>query len=251
MIHPAITKVNIIGVDIAAVNLNSALETLTRNLESLRGQYVCVSNVHTTVHASEHPDYATVQNAAYMCVPDGKPLSIVGKLRGFPQMGRVTGMELMDALFRTSSRHFFYGNTEACLNTMQQNLKRDYPDIQIAGAIASVFRPLTADENTDIVRQINESQADYVWVSLGAPRQEIFMNRNQEAIRAVMVGVGGAFNIFAGLAKRAPDWMQRNSLEWLFRWMQEPRRLAKRYIVTNSKFIVYLLFKKNGLIRSG
>lgn len=244
-----IQRVAVIGVPISAVNMDSTLSLIHEGLVdgSARGSYVCVSNVHTTVMAHDDPEYLLVQKSSFLTLPDGKPLSIAGS-RLVPQMARVTGPDLMRRIFEdprfAGCSHYFYGNTESNLAKLIERLGQLYPAIKIAGFEPSVFREMPEEEENELCDRFNRSGADFVWVGLGAPRQECFCFRCSKKTRSVFVGVGGAFNILAGITPEAPKWMKNASLEWLYRLIQEPRRLFKRYTVTNSRF-VYLL-KKEG-----
>ena len=241
------TRVNIIGVPISVVNMESCISFLFSNWDAVHGNYVCVSNVHTTVMAHDDPQYYKVQAESLLSVPDGKPLSVIGRKK-FPQMNRVTGPDLMRRLFEESKekkiRHYFYGTTQENLNALLEYLKVNYPQLSIVGCEPSLFRPLTIQEETELCDRINESKADFVWVALGAPRQEKFCAKLSKNTNAVWIAVGGAFNVISGVIPRAPQWMQDHSLEWLYRWSKEPKRLFKRYAETNSKFIFYLIKEK-------
>lgn len=232
----------VIDVPITATNMDDTLGFIKENIQAIKGEYICVSNAHTTVMAHDDPAYFRVQTESLMSVPDGKPLSVVGS-RSVPTMGRVTGPDLMRELFAVSTkhgyRHFFYGNKQENLDVLLEALQRDYPGLCICGSEPSVFREMTMEEEAELAKRINETKPDFVWVALGAPRQECFCHRMRGRIDGLMVGVGGAFNILAGITPEAPVWMQNLSLEWLYRLIQEPRRLFKRYFVTNSKFIYY------------
>ncbi|MBR2523973.1 MAG: WecB/TagA/CpsF family glycosyltransferase [Clostridiales bacterium] len=237
-------RVEIIKVPISAVNMETCLSSIFGDFESLRGQYICVSNVHTTVMAHDDPDYFRVQSESFMSVPDGKPLSVIGRKKA-PGMDRVTGPDLMREIFMRSKdtpfRHYFYGNTRENLDALIAQLKTDYPWLVIAGSEESVFRDMTPEEEDALAERINETSPDFVWVALGAPRQELFCHRMTGKINGLMIGVGGAFNILSGVVRDAPVWMKKCGMEWLFRLMMEPRRLFKRYAVTNTKFIWYYL----------
>lgn len=232
---------NILGVRIAAIDMEWLISYLGQNFDMLRGDYICVSNVHTTVLSYEDADYRWIQNEGLMAIPDGGPLSALGKKRGYPAMGRITGPDLMERLFEISSqkgyRHYFYGSTEENLQNLCKRLKEKYPDLQIVGTYSPPFRELDEIEDIEIVKQINATTPDFLWIGLGAPKQEIFMARHQGKVHALMIGVGAGFAYHAGQIKRAPMWMQRNNLEWLYRLLQEPGRLFVRYLRTNTKFI--------------
>lgn len=240
-----IKRVDIIGVPISAVNMESCMGCVFSDFDKMRGKYICVSNVHTTVMAHDDPEYFKVQEKSIMSIPDGKPLSVIGR-KQYPEMDRVTGPDLMRKIFKEKNnlRHFFYGNSKDNLEKMIMALHRDYPDIIIAGYEPSVFRDMSEEEEAELAKRINMTNPDFVWVALGAPRQELFCSRMENRINGLMVGVGGAFNILAGIVPEAPLWMQKLSMEWFYRFLQEPKRLFKRYAVTNTKFIWYLLTKK-------
>ena len=228
------------GVNIAVTNMAQTVQYIENNLEKLRGKYICVSNVHTTVMAHDNPAYRNVQNSAAIALPDGKPLSVVSRKRGYTEAERVTGPDLMGELFARENglKHFFYGDKEETLQILQQKLKEKYPDIQIAGMISPPFRSLSQEEEKAYIQQINDSGADIIWIGLGAPKQENWMYEHQGMLHGVMIGVGAGFSYHAGLIKRAPEWMQKMSLEWLYRLMQDPVRLFKRYFTTNLKFLL-------------
>jgi len=231
----------ILGTNICVTDMNKTVEYLTGNLEQLRGKYICVSNVHTTIIAFRDKDYQAVQNAAAMALPDGKPLSIVSKGRGFPEAGRVPGPDLMPKIFELSKekeyRHFFYGSKPETLKKLEENLRRKYPYLQIVGMYAPPFRRLTEEEDQQVIQLINASKPDFIWVALGAPKQEIWMNAHMDRLSGIMIGVGAAFDFHAGTVKRAPKWMQEICMEWLHRILQDPVRLMPRYIGTNFSFL--------------
>ncbi|MBW3078674.1 WecB/TagA/CpsF family glycosyltransferase [Bifidobacterium simiiventris] len=232
---------NIMGVNIAAIDMEWLLAFTNAHIKELSGDYMCVSNVHTTVTASEDTDYCAVQNGGIMAIPDGGPLSSVGRRRGFEKMRRTTGPSYMGEILAISAqhnyRHYFYGSTEETLSALRKALLKQYPGLQIAGMYSPPFRPLTGEEDTDIVEKINETAPDFVWVGLGAPKQEKWMAAHQGKVHGFMIGVGAGFDYYAGNIERAPEWMQKHNLEWVYRLIQDPKRLFKRYLVTNTKFI--------------
>lgn len=234
------SRVKIIGVPISAVNMDECIHFLMKNWNQLKGNYICVSNVHTTVMAHDNPLYFKVQAESLLSVPDGKPLSVIGK-KYYPKMDRVTGPDLMRRIFNESKnrsfKHYFYGTTRENLDKLLEKIEADYPWITVVGSEASVFRPMTDAEETQLIDRINATNPDFVWVALGAPRQEEFCYRNEGKIRGLMIGVGGAFNVVSGVIDEAPRWVQDIGMEWFYRLMKEPRRLYKRYITTNTRFI--------------
>lgn len=232
---------NIMGVNIAAINMKWLLKYLDQNLMDIKGDYICVSNVHTTVTSYEDAAYRAVQNNGLMAIPDGGPLSSVGRKRGHKNMERTTGPSLMGEIFAVSVkkgyRHYFYGSKKETLELLYQKLTSNYPGIQIAGMYSPPFRPMTPEEDQEIVERINETKPDFVWIGLGAPKQEKWMVEHHGKIDGLMIGVGAGFDYYAGNIKRAPMWMQKSNLEWLYRLMQDPKRLFQRYLHTNSSFI--------------
>ena len=238
---------NILGVRVAVTDMEKTVALMESQLENWRGEYICVANVHTTVTASEDEAYLKVQNGAVMVLPDGGPLSAYSRRHDFEEARRVTGPDLMLRLLEISPakgyRHFFYGSTEETLERMRKRLTVDYPGLQVCGMISPPFRALSPEEDAAIVEQINEAKPDFVWVGLGAPKQEIWMNQHQGRVAGLMIGVGAGFDYYAGNIKRAPMWMQKCSLEWLYRLMQDPKRLFMRYFYTNTKFIWNTIFR--------
>lgn len=238
---------NILGVEIAAINMDWLLDFTEENIKDLSGDYMCVANVHTTVTAYEDPEYRAIQNGGIMAIPDGGPLSSVGRRRGHPCMERVTGPDYMDRIMRISVekgyRHFFYGSTERVLEKMQGNFLERYPGLRITGMCSPPFRPMTSEEDRTLVERINGAGADFIWVGLGAPKQERWMAAHQGRINGFMVGVGAGFDYLAGDIRRAPGWMQAMDLEWLYRLLQDPRRLFERYWHTNMRFILEAVIK--------
>ena len=238
---------NILGVGIAAINMDWLIEFTCKNIDRLSGDYMCVSNVHTTVMSYEDPEYCAVQNGGIMAIPDGGPLSSLGRHRGFAEMHRTTGPSYMEEMLKLSEqygwRHYFYGSTEETLTKLREQLLEQYPNLQIADMYSPPFRPLTEEEDNLVIERINEAKPDFIWVALGAPKQEKWMADHQGKLQGFMVGVGAAFDYLAGNIHRAPAWMQRCNLEWLYRLIQDPKRLFKRYLVTNSKFIWHAVIR--------
>lgn len=236
-------KVNIIGVPISTVNMESVLNFIYSNFDSIKGEYICASNAHTTVMAHDDEIYLKAQSESIVSLPDGKPLSVVGQKKGFKMMEKTTGTHFMQNIFTDkrfeNKNHYFYGISDDMLNVMIKKVREDYPYLNICGYEPSIFRELTDEEVDQLALRINESNADFVWIAIGAPRQELLMNRLKGNVNAVMTGVGGAFNILAGIVNDAPIWMQNAGFEWFYRFCKEPKRLFKRYFITNSKFIYY------------
>ena len=232
---------NIMGVNLAAINMPWLIDFTKKYIKELSGDYLCVSNVHTTVMSYDDKAYCAVQNGGIMAIPDGGPLSSVGRKRGFSEMERTTGPDYLKEVLKISAeegyRHYFYGSTEETLEKLRKVLEEEYPGVQVAGMYSPPFRALSKEEDEEIIRMINDSKADFVWIGLGAPKQERWMAEHQGKVEGFMVGVGAAFDYLAGNISRAPMRMQKANLEWLYRLLQEPKRLFKRYFYTNTKFI--------------
>lgn len=239
--NQAMPVCEIMGVRIAVTDMETTVRRIEEHLDDWRGEYICVANIHTTVTAHDDPSYRAVQNGAVMALPDGGPLSQYSRRKGFAQAARVTGPDLMKEMLRESAqkhyRHYFYGSTQETLDILREKITRNYPGAVIAGMASPPFRPLTEEEDAAAVAAINEARPDFVWVGLGAPKQERWMAAHQGRVHALMLGVGAAFDYEAGNIRRAPRWMQRCNLEWLYRLLQDPKRLFKRYFVTNTKFL--------------
>ena len=234
-------RCTILDTNINVTNMDEVLQTLDHCLEEKRGDYICVANVHTTVMAFRDEKYRKIQNESWMTIPDGKPLSLVSRKRGFTDAQRVPGPDLMVKVFEASKekgyRHFFYGSTDQTLRMLRENIEKKYPYVNIVGMYSPPFRSLTAEEDQQIVAMINKTHPDFVWVGLGAPKQEIWMAEHKNKVQAIMIGVGAAFDFEAGVVKRAPKWMQEMYLEWLHRILQDPKRLIPRYVSTNAAFL--------------
>lgn len=238
---------NILGVDIAAINMDWLLEFTEQNIRNLLGDYMCVSNTHTTVMSYEDAEYCSIQNGGIMAIPDGGPLSAIGRRRGHRNIDRTTGPSYMEEILKISAakgfRHYFYGSTKETLEKLHLKITEKYPGIIIAGMFSPPFYSLSTEEDISVVKRINETKPDFVWVGLGAPKQEKWMSSHQGIINGFMVGVGAAFDYFAENIKRAPEWMQKMNLEWVYRLMQDPKRLFKRYLYMNTKFIIHAVIR--------
>lgn len=239
---------NILGVNVSVTNMKETVNYLETNLEKLKGDYICVSNVHTTVMAYEDEFYRKIQNSGALVLPDGKPLSMIQKKRGFKEASRVTGPDLMGEIFKISEekgyKHYFYGSTEDTLRVLREKLVERYPNLKIVGMYSPPFRDSLWEADKGILDQINNGQTDFLWVGLGAPKQEKWMFSHKKKINSLMIGVGAGFDYYAEKISRAPEFMQECSLEWFYRLIQDPKRLFKRYVTTNSKFIYLTKFNK-------
>lgn len=234
----------ILKTNINVLTMQKTVDYLDKHLDKLRGRYICVSNVHTTVTAYRDEKYRAVQNGSALNLPDGKPLSIAQKRMGYTEAGRVPGPDLMPEIFALSEKrgytHYFYGSKPETLEALEKKLREQYPDLKIAGMYSPPFRPLTKEEDDEVIRMINDANPDFIWIGLGAPKQEFWMAAHEGKFSGVMLGVGAGFDFHAGTIKRAPRWMQESCMEWLYRITQDPKRLLKRYLDTNFSFLWYM-----------
>lgn len=238
----------IFGIKYAIGDTASAVDTVKGSLSELSGGYICFSNVFTVATAIDNEKYRDALNRSSFTFPDGAPIAKRLRKKGANAARRIAGPDFMEALMDATAdgtvAHFFYGSSESTLGLLEANIKKKYPDINIVGRYSPPFRGLTAEEDRRIIEMINDSHADIVWIGLGAPKQEMFMSAHKGRIKGLMIGVGAGFDYQAGTVKRAPLWMQRCSLEWLHRLITDPKRLVKRYVVTNTKYIWYCLTKR-------
>ena len=221
--------------------MRGAVARIAAWAQSAESRVVCICNVHSVVTASQDPAFMHAIKSADMATPDGAPVAWMLRRQGEATQTRVSGPDLMLEYCAHAAAQgeaiFLYGSTEATLKALQQQLQARWPALRIAGALSPPFRQTSAAEDEADVQTINASGARTVWVSLGCPKQELWMSAHRGRVQAVMVGVGAAFDFHAGTVSRAPAWMRRHGLEWLHRLISEPRRLGRRYVVTNTAFI--------------
>jgi N-acetylglucosaminyldiphosphoundecaprenol N-acetyl-beta-D-mannosaminyltransferase len=204
--------------------------------------YVCVSTVHMVMEAHDDPDFQRIVNGASLVTPDGVPLVWALRLLGVPEARRVYGPQLTPELCGRAAAAGvpvgFYGGSQETLDRMIPRLQARYPDLEVAYAYSPPFRPLEPAEEKRIAEEINASNARILFVGLGCPKQERWMAAHVGRVRAVMLGVGAAFDFLAGSKRQAPAWLQRAGLEWAFRLISEPRRLWYRYLYHNPRFLM-------------
>lgn len=233
---------SVIGAFIDALDWSEAIGRIQQWASNKESRYVCICNAHSVVSASSESDFHKVLSEADMATPDGAPVAWFLRKIGFPDQQRINGPDLMlkycDEAQNTGESIFLYGATDETLRVLEIELLKRYPRLSIAGSISPPFRALSEEEDRDVVDKINKSGAGTVWVSLGCPKQEKWMYAHKGRIDAVMIGVGAAFDYHAGTIRRAPVWFQKNGLEWFYRLCSEPRRLWKRYLVTNTIFVL-------------
>jgi N-acetylglucosaminyldiphosphoundecaprenol N-acetyl-beta-D-mannosaminyltransferase len=241
----------VLGVDIDAVQIPDAIARMVDLIASgARGKYVAAANVHMIIEAVHNPGFKDVLKNAEMVVPDGMPLVWRGRQQGAQLPRRVYGPELMFEFCRTTQnkgyRHFFYGGAPGVAQKLVGSL-RTQMRIDCVGTLSPPFKPASPADNMAFIDQINAARPDVLWVCLGCPKQERWMYEHRELLNVpVMVGVGQAFDIYAGTLRQAPALMRENGLEWLFRLCIEPRRLWRRYLIYNSRFLYYSALERCG-----
>jgi N-acetylglucosaminyldiphosphoundecaprenol N-acetyl-beta-D-mannosaminyltransferase len=240
------------------LNLNisglSYSETSTKIIDLAKDKissYVCFANVHMVVEAEDDLSFANIVNNSTIVCADGMPLVKAVNFKYNKNIERVAGMDMMPTLIDLCEKEklsvFFYGTTDEILSEIQKRIIKENPNLKIAGMFSPPFRQHSDIEKANHIELINKSGADIVFVALGCPKQERWMAENYQKMTAVLLGVGGAFPIYAKLQKRAPEWIRKISMEWFYRFIQDPKRLFKRYLYTNSKFI--FLFNKSLLVK--
>jgi N-acetylglucosaminyldiphosphoundecaprenol N-acetyl-beta-D-mannosaminyltransferase len=242
---PPPATVEVVGVPLAVTDYEQTLSLMDAMVAERRRGYICACNVHTVMASREDADLRAALTSPYaLNVPDGQPLVWAINALGHSLTDRVYGPELMaracaHAAAETGHRLYLYGGRDAeALVRLGAGLRRRFPGLNIVGGYAPPFRALTSDERAAIAAEINESEADVVWVGIGVPKQEKWMATMRPHIDApVLVGVGAAFDFLAGLVPQAPPELQRVGLEWAFRLAQEPRRLWRRYLRYNPRFV--------------
>lgn len=208
--------------------------------------YVCISNVHMTIEAYKSKNFEEIVNNADIATPDGMPLAKAMKLIYGINQDRVAGMDLMPDLMRVSEQKkltvYLYGSTDDVLTKIKIKARQEFPNLELY-AYSPSFKELSLEEKNDIIDEINSKNPDFVFVALGCPKQEKWMSEHKGKIHSCMIGLGGAFEVYAEIKDRAPKWMQDYALEWIYRLIQDPKRLWKRYMVTNTLFILLLFIQ--------
>ncbi|ETZ24572.1 WecB/TagA/CpsF family glycosyltransferase [Pedobacter sp. V48] len=242
-----LVKKRLLSIDVSSGSYNEFIGAILKYAIERVSSYVCVANVHMLIEAHNTPKFADVVNQADIVTPDGMPLAQGFKYEYNLKQDRVDGMSLLPALLAECEKSdlsvYFYGGDQKTLNTAETHIREAYPTLRVAGLYSPPFRKLTEAEKLEDEQRIRDSGAHLIFVALGCPKQEMWMAEMKGKVPALMIGIGGALPVFTGSQKRAPKWMQDNSLEWVYRLVQEPKRLFKRYLTTNSKFL-YLLAKE-------
>ena len=231
----------IVGMRVDGTSYDDAARRVIEWAKAGESRYVCVASVNNVMHTRDDEAYRQVMNDADLVTPDGMPLVWGLRSLGVDHATRVYGPSLTPKVCELASREGipvgFYGGTPEVLDRLQANLLRAYPELNIVYSWPPPFRELSEEEDEEVTRAIDASGARIVFVGLGTPKQEQWMVRRRGSLDAVMLGVGAAFDFIAGHKKQAPRWMQDRGLEWLFRLVSEPKRLWKRYLYSNPRFV--------------
>ncbi len=239
-------RINILGVGVSAVNTPTALDTVDQWILHDEPHYVCVTGVHGIMECYRKETVRDIHNAAGLVVPDGMPLVWLSRLKGLHHVTRVYGPDLMLALCERSIgrgyRHFLYGGSPGIAEQLAARLQSRFPGLNVAGVYSPPFRALEPAEDEQIVETINSVRPHIVWVGISTPKQEVWMAQHVGRLNApVLIGVGAAFDFHAGVKRQAPRWVMRAGLEWMFRLLQEPKRLGPRYLINNPFFIALVI----------
>jgi N-acetylglucosaminyldiphosphoundecaprenol N-acetyl-beta-D-mannosaminyltransferase len=247
-------RANVLGVGLSALNLPLATRLIIEAARRGRKGYVTVTGVHGVMEAQRDDEFKRILNRSFLTTPDGMPMTWVGRAQGYREMDRVYGPDLMLDIFRQTAdgsvRHFFYGGKEGVAERLRQKLEATFPGVVVCGTYTPPFRALTAEEENALVETLAGAKPHILWIGLSTPKQERFMHRYLDRLPVpIMIGVGAAFDIHAGLLQQAPRWMQRIGLEWFFRLCTEPRRLWRRYLINNPAFVYAISLQLAGIRR--
>ena len=235
-------RVRVVSLDTDVLDdRDRAVERVADLVRKGGGGYVCFSTVHMIMESHDSPEFGAKVNAADMIVPDGMPVVWFHKLRGRNHATRLRANDLMILLCEYAERHElkvgFYGGAQEVIDAIVDRAKKEYPLLDIGYAYSPPFRPLTPEEDAQVTADIEAARIDILFMGLGCPKQENWMAAHKDRLRAVMLGVGASFDFFAGNVQESPEWLGRLGLEWLFRLSREPRRLWRRYLILNPRFL--------------
>ena len=244
------SKVNILGVKVSNIANNELLDTLAGCIHEKQKVQVCITPVNSVLAAIKDPQVLDVYNNAAFVLCDGMPVKWASSFLNTPIQERITGLDLLPNLVELSAKNnfsvFLLGASPGVGEKLKQTILQQYPNCKVAGIYVPPFmKVFSGIENDKMIQAVNDAAPDILLVSLTAPKQDIWIAQNMHLVSApIQVGIGGAFEVMAGLAKRSPKWMQSAGLEWLFRFLQEPKRLFRRYFIEAPLFIPLIIKQK-------
>jgi N-acetylglucosaminyldiphosphoundecaprenol N-acetyl-beta-D-mannosaminyltransferase len=244
----------VLGVGISVLNIPTTIELLRAAVAEGRRGYVTVTGVHGVMESQDDPRLLSIHNESLLSTPDGMPMVWLGRRAGYPEMDRVYGPDLFEAIMdesvRTGWTHYFYGGAEGVAHSLREKVRERHPGVKVVGAGTPPFRHLSVDEERALEAELASLRPDFFWVGMSMPKQEWFMAKYHDRLDAkIMLGVGAVFDFYTGRVKQAPRWIQRSGFEWLYRMAREPRRLARRYLRNNPRFVWRILCQLTGLRR--
>lgn len=249
-------RVKVLGSRICMADMAAIVSTIEDWISGFRDHGKCRMMVITGFHgireAQKNPAFRAVLNSSDLWVPDGIAPVWIARLRGIRNVKRTPGAEIMEAFFELADKKgyssFFYGDTDETLAALRENLEKKYPGHKVAGTFSPPFRPLAADEEKEVLKMINDSGADVLWVGLGLPKQDLWISEYRDRLNIpVAAGVGAAFLFLSGKVRRVPEWIGRYGLEWLWRLCQEPKKLWRRNLVEGPLFLWHVLLELTGI----
>jgi N-acetylglucosaminyldiphosphoundecaprenol N-acetyl-beta-D-mannosaminyltransferase len=248
------SAVRILGIDIAAVDMEATLSRIAALLQESRKGYICAVSVHGVMEAHRSPRLAQSYSGSELTIPDGMPLVWVGWMQGHADMRRVTGPDLMIEVFRRREfagvTHFLYGGVEGVAEDLRERLEARFPWVRIVGTATPPFHELSTVEQQELMTTISDLKPEIIWVGLGCPKQEIFMARCLPMLdTTLMFGVGAAFDFHTGRIRDCAQWIKLAGLQWLDRLLQDPQRLWRRYLRNNTAFLWHIGLELVGLRR--
>lgn len=243
----------IIGIRVSITNYDLAVQHIMCWTQSNESHYICAANVHMLMEAYDSPEYSKIVNSADLVTPDGMPLVWMLRLKGHPDQQRVYGPTLMLHILEAAARENvpvgFYGSSPEVLQSLLARMQARFPNLKVAYSFSPPFQEMSQEEDAEIVKRINASSVRILFVGLGCPKQEKWMAEHRGKVNAVMLGVGAAFDFHAGVKAQSPAWIQKMGLEWFYRLVTEPRRLWRRYLYHNPRFIFLAIADLLGFLR--
>lgn len=248
-------RIRVVSLTPNVLNVGSAIAAIDSLVRKGVGGVVCFSTVHMVMESHDDPAFGNKVNAANLIVPDGMPLVWMQRWQGRREAQRIRANDLMIALCEYAADSDmtvgFYGGKQEVIDSIKARAGRELPDLKIVYAYSPPFRPLTDDEDAAVVDEINAAAPDILFMGLGCPKQENWMSAHRDRLKTVMLGVGASFDFYAGNIRECPDWIGSLGLEWLFRLTQEPKRLWRRYLILNPRFMILALMQLTGIKKFG